>query len=175
MVTRNDSRHERNLRPPQKGLPRFRYQSIEAEVADASTSIRRWWWEYLRLSKAYWLVCRMSHNMQTPRTKDEGLATLYRAFGNVHRYSFEDWWRRIGSDLFKEPESSPRVIEINQDLSNYSANRENRLLIEIPIKLSRRTIQRQIGRILTQYENQRPRNRLELAVNGGQEARKSGG
>jgi len=86
--------------PPQKGLPRFRYRSLEAELADARVSVRRWWWEYLRLSKDYWLVCQTSRSRLRPETTDEGLANIYKKFGNVHDYTFDQWWLERGSRVF---------------------------------------------------------------------------
>jgi hypothetical protein len=97
--------------PRQKGMANFRHTSMEAEIRDASTSIRRWWWEYLRLSKDYWLLCQKTKG-GVPDTHDERLAEIYQDFGNVHDCSFEEWWRRTGSELFKEQKLPPRVQQI---------------------------------------------------------------
>lgn len=152
-----------DVMPPQKGLPRFRYRSQEAELADARVSVRRWWWEYLRLSKHYWLVCKTSRNHLRPETTDEGLANIFKKFGNVHDCSFDDWWLDRGSRVFREQHEPPRVKEIHPLPENISRVRQGKILIEIPLALSRGTIQRQISRILKKYEDQRPNNRLKIS------------
>lgn len=149
--------------PPQKGLPRFRYRTAEAELADARQSVRRWWWEYLRLSKHYWLICQTTRNRLRPETADEGLTRIYKKFGNVHDCAFDEWWINRGSRVFREQHEPPKVKEIHPHPENIARVRERKILIEVPLALSRVTIQRQISRILKQYEDQRPNNRLEIS------------
>ena len=149
--------------PPQKGLPRFRYRSLEAELADARVSVRRWWWEYLRLSKDYWLVCQTSRSRLRPETTDEGLANIYKKFGNIHDCTFDEWWLERGSRVFREQHEPPKVREISPHPENIARIGRDHLLIKVPLALSRVTIQRQISRILKKYEDQRPNNRLEIS------------
>ena len=151
-------------RPPQKGIERFRSISAEEEVAHARTSVRRWWWEYLRLSKDYWLVCKTSANEKTARTTDKKLARIYGEFGNVHDSSFEEWWVKRGAKVFQEQYEPPKVRAI-RDYSDVSENRDRKLLIEIPLVLTRRTITNQINRLLDapEFESQRLSNRLEMS------------
>jgi len=151
-------------RQPQKGLTRFRYETPEGEVRDAAESVRRWWWEYLRLSKDYWLVCKTSSNRNSPRTIDEGLARIFQKFGNIYDITFEDWWRRMGATVFQEQYGPPKVIEIEEDLSNLRETRFGTVLLQVPLDLSRITIQRQISRILKEYDDQRPRSKLEIST-----------
>jgi len=150
------------FRPPQKGMPHFRYRSEDTELADARESIRRWWWEYLRLSKTYWLLCQTSGS-QSPRVMDARLAAVYRKFGNVYDSSFDDWWKSHGAHLFQEQKEPPKVIEIASDMSNLSQYRDGKLLIEIPLVLSRATIQRKISAILKTHETERINNRLKIS------------
>lgn len=152
-----------DVMPPQKGLPRFRYRSWEAELADARVSVRRWWWEYLRLSKDYWLVCQTSHSRLRPETIDEGLAHIYKKFGDVHASSFEEWWIDNGSRLFREQHEPPKVKEIHPHPENIARIGRDHLLIKVPLALSRVTIQRQISKILLKHEKSRPNNRLEIS------------
>lgn len=149
--------------PPQKGLPRFRYRTAEAELADAKESVRRWWWEYLRLSKDYWLVCKTTKIRVRPETIDEGLAHIYKRFGDVHASSFDDWWLDIGSRVFREQHEPPKVKEIYPHQENIARVGRGNILIKVPLALSRVTIQRQISRILKKYEEERPNNRLEIS------------
>ena len=132
-------------------------------MADARASVRRWWWEYLRLSKTYWLLCQTS-GTDNARTLDARLAAIYRKFGNVYDLSFDDWWRKRGSHLFKEQKEPPKVIEIAHDMSNLSQYRDGKVLIEIPLVLSRATIQRKVSEILKLHESERVRNKLEISA-----------
>jgi hypothetical protein len=159
----NPSEKDEYEEPRQKGMASFRHATMEQEIADASTSIRRWWWEYLRLSKDYWLLCQSTKG-GVPETYDERLAQIYRDFGNIYDCSFEEWWRRTGSQLFKEQKSPPRVQQITSVESAVSGNRAGKILVEIPLQLSRETIERQIKRILDGYADQRPSNRLETST-----------
>ena len=150
------------FRPAQKGLEHYRFRSLAAEVASARKGVRRWWWEYLRLSKDYWLICKTSTNPLTARTVDSGLAKIYAKFGDVYNSTFDDWWISRGAEVFQEQHESPKVrlIEDMQDVSEF---REGKLLVEIPLALSRNTIQRKISEILKRFEEQRPNNRLETS------------
>ena len=154
-----------DFRPPQKGIGRYRSRSVEEEAAKAANSVRRWWWEFLRLSKDYWLICQTTKG-PFANTKDEQLARVYRDFGNIHDCTFEEWWVRRGSMIFHEEVEAPRVREIEGLYRSGPRQRqsEGRLLIEIPIVLTKRTVQRQIGRILKNYQDQRPRNVLETST-----------
>ena len=149
--------------PRQKGMVNFRHATMEEEIADASTSIRRWWWEYLRLSKDYWLLCQTTKG-GVPDTYDERLAKIYQDFGNVHDCSFEEWWRRTGSELFREQKLPPRVQQITSFESAISGDRAGKILVEIPLQLSKETVQKQINRILESFADQRPSNRLETST-----------
>jgi hypothetical protein len=159
--TPTPSRIER-MRRPQKGLPRFRYRDEHAELADARVSVRRWWWEYLRLSKDYWLLCKTS-SASNARTLDDRLQQIYKKFGNVHDCTFDEWWLKRGAHVFKEQTEPPKVIEIAHDLSNLTEYRDEMVLVDIPLALSRATIHRKINEILKKYELQRPQNKLEIS------------
>ncbi len=149
--------------PRQKGMDQFRHATMEAEIRDASTSIRRWWWEYLRLSKDYWLLCQTTKG-GVPNTYDERLAQVYRDFGNIYDCSFEEWWRRTGSDLFREQKLPPRVQQITSVESAISGDRAGKILVEIPLQLSKETVQKQINIILESFQGRRPSNRLETST-----------
>lgn len=149
------------LRPPQKGLGQLRFRTAIAEAEYASTSQRRWYWEFLRLSLPYWLAGRALYG-DALATDNRQLAKLYRAFGDIHQTNFRDWWMQTGASLFQEPDDYPKVREISLSSDRDALIGKDRILVEIPYKLSRRTIQRAIGNILTKYEELRPNNRLEL-------------
>lgn len=158
------SNNDEYERPRQKGMDQFCHATMEDEIADASASIRRWWWEYLRLSKDYWLLCQTTKSGSAPETFDNGLAQIYWNFGNVYDCSFEEWWRRTGSELFREQRLPPRVQQITSVESAISGDRAGKILIEIPLQLSKETVQKQINRILESFQDRRPSNRLETST-----------
>ena len=147
----------------QKGIGRLRSRTIEEELSYARTSVRRWWWEYLRLSKDYWLVCQTSSSRMNPRTNDEGMRWLYRKFGDIYEKDFDTWYMETGSYIFREQVELPKVIEIAEDLSNLTEEREGKILVEIPLSLSQATISRQVNRILKKYIEDRPTNKLQTS------------
>jgi len=153
----------RQFRSTQKGMGRLRSRSIEEELSFARTSVRRWWWEYLRLSKDYWLICQTSSSLNNPRTTDEGMRWLYRKFGDIYSVDFDTWYERTGSRIFREQVELPKVMEIDENLSNLAEERDGKLLVEIPLSLSQRTINLQINRILKQYSEERPTNKLQTS------------
>jgi hypothetical protein len=119
----------------------------------------------LRLSKPYWLVCQTS---QRPRiaTQDRELARVYKAFGDIYSCTFDEWWIDRGSWVFREREQFPKVKEVAREPRQRPSQNVARdhVWVDIPLKLSRRTIQRQLGRILDAHEELRVTNRLELST-----------
>lgn len=148
-----------------KGQSRVRFRSPEESLEVVKEGVHRWWWEFLRLSKDYWLVCQTSKNGRV-ETQDRELAKVYRAFGNIYDCSFEDWWTDRGSWVFRERDPFPKVKEVARNARERAAHRYegDHIWVDIPLKLSRRTIQRQIGRLLDLYEEQRLNNRLDMST-----------
>jgi hypothetical protein len=148
-----------------KGFSRLRYKSAEESLDDAKTSVRRWWWEFLRLSKDYWLICQTSKPYRI-ETQDERLADIYRYWGDIYNCTFEEWWLDRGPSVFMEKEAFPKVKEISRKPRERIQTKmlEDHLWVDIPLKLSKRTIQRQLGKILEEHQEQRLRNRLGLST-----------
>ena len=148
-----------------KGLPRVKFRNTKDSLGLAKEGVHRWWWETLRLNKPYWLVCQTSHD-RNAQTQDRNLAKVYRAFGNVYDCTFEQWWEDRGSWVFREQERFPQVKEV----ARYPRDRTtampqpDQVWVSVPLKLSRRTIQRQLGKILDIYDDQRLSNRLALST-----------
>ena len=148
-----------------KGAPRLRFRNAEDSLEAVREGVHRWWWEFLRLSKPYWLVCQTS---QRPRvaTQDRELARVYRAFGDVYSCTFDEWWLDRGSWVFREREQFPKVKEVARAPRERPSQNVagDHIWVDIPLKLSRRTIQRQLGRILDAYDQLRLNNRLALST-----------
>ena len=158
---------ESSKAPPEhllKGGPRLRFRHPEESLPQVREGIQRWWWEFLRLSKDYWLLCQTSQRHR-PETQDRQFARVYRAFGNVYATNFDDWWLDRGSWVFREREAFPTVLELPRDPRERGKHKllEDHLWVDIPLKLSRRTIQRQLGKILDAYDEKRLSNRLALS------------
>jgi hypothetical protein len=68
--------------------------------------------------------------------------------------------------VFREQEKFPKVKEVPRQPRERIAHKMlgDHIWVDIPLKLSRRTIQKQIGKILDTYEEQRLSNRLELST-----------
>jgi hypothetical protein len=148
-----------------KGHSRVRFRNAKDSLDVVKEGVHRWWWEFLRLSRDYWLVCQTSHGRRA-ETQDKELAKVYRAFGNIYDCTFEEWWQERGSWVFREQEAFPKV----QEVARYPRDRTvampqpDQTWVSIPLKLSRRTIQRQLNKILDAYEDQRLNNRLEMST-----------
>lgn len=133
--------------PPQKHLPTFRQGSMAQQVREASTSLRRWWWEYLRLSKDYWFLCQTCAE-GAANTYDETLAKVFNDFGNVHEGTFEDWWKRKGSAVFAEQTLPPSVEVLTPKDGVIKGDWSEEVVIQIPLQLTRETVQKQVIAIL---------------------------
>ena len=153
MVNTQQNRHlTDNEMHTLKGFSRLRFKSAEESLDDAKTSVRRWWWEFLRLSKDYWLICQTSKPYRI-ETQDERLADIYRYWGDIYSCTFEEWWLDRGPSVFMEKEAFPRVKEISRKPRERLQTKmlEDHLWVDIPLKLSKRTIQRQLGKILEEH------------------------
>lgn len=153
----------KRFRPVQKGIGQLYFRTMEEELAKARVSVRRWWWEYLRLSKDYWLICQTSSSLNNPRVADEKMRWIYRKFGDIYSVDFDTWYTRTGSRIFGEQEALPDVIEVESDFSNLTETRDGKILVEIPLSLSQATINRKINRILKKHDDERPTNKLEMS------------
>lgn len=148
-----------------KGTPRLRFRNAKDSLEAVREGVHRWWWEFLRLSKDYWLVCQTSQRPRTA-TRDRELARVHRAFGDVYNCTFDEWWVDRGSWVFREREQFPKVKEVARRPSERPTQHmaADHIWVDIPLKLSRRTIQRQLGRILDAYDELRLSNRLEMST-----------
>jgi hypothetical protein len=148
--------------PPQKMLDHFRHESMEQQAREASTSLRRWWWEYLRLSKDYWFLCRTCPE-DKPETYDKMLAQVFKDFGNVHEGTFEEWWVRKGSSAFAEQQLPPRVERLTPIDGVITGDWSGRVVIQIPLQLTRETVQKQVLEILDEITG-RPARQIKVST-----------
>lgn len=165
LIMNEDFSHTDNQEHVLKGLRKLRYKKPEESLEDVRNSVRRWWWECLRLSKDYWLVCQTTQG-QNIATQDEKLRRVYRRFGDIYKTNFDEWWVERGYRIFSEEEKFPKVKEVPRRPSERERQfpTEDKIWVEIPLKLSTRTIQKNIGRLLNEYESIRLNRRIELTT-----------
>jgi hypothetical protein len=138
-----------------KSLASFQYANRATHLSHARESVLRWWWEYLRLSKDYWLLCRTCASRR-PETTDKRLARVFNSFGNIHEENFDKWWVNTGYLLFAEVDGPAEVRLHLPGRPLIPQNNWGSLLVEIPLSLSKKTITKRIHEILKEHEEQRP-------------------
>ena len=118
-----------------------RRMPFQEELDKARQSYGYWWFRCLQASDDYLACCR-----------DGGagrLADMYADFGNVDGVNFASWWMKIGRRLFAEeqPLREVRQIASEDDLGKLRI-RDNRLILEVPLKIRKITAIRQINKLL---------------------------
>jgi hypothetical protein len=131
-----------------KGMPRLSYADIKEELIDAFNSPYFLWYEYLKLSKDYWWVCKLMGE-----TQDAELKAMYWDFGDVHEVEFRDWWLDRGRYLFAEQVQLPKVSLVYKESLNINPTPQNHVLLEIPLNLTERTISKQVLAIIRAQQN----------------------
>ena len=139
-----DNPSRRSMPEPRsfKAMPRGwkRDISIELEMKAARQSYYYWWWVFLRESAEY--------RKAESGSKKEPYASLFTDFGRIRDSNFEQWWLRTGRDIFSEPVAIPKVREMeNMELAS-NERPDEYTYIEIPLKIRRQTILRQINKLL---------------------------
>lgn len=132
-----------------KSMRRLRHANREEQLADARKSPYFWWWSYLRLSKDYWWLCHRSSQI----CQDERLRKVRRDFGNVYSMPFDEWWLEFGCHLFAEQVALPSVRQIDLRRLDISPNTDDHIVLEIPLRLTERTITRQVLKLVREHEN----------------------
>lgn len=150
-----------------KSLPTFRFtkKEFELELSEAQTSVYRWWYEYLRLSRDYWFLCKVSRGREV-QTADQRFAEIYNDFGDVFKLPFGIWWKSRGRKVFRESAAPRKVRVVNPNFPELekSSDKWGSLLVEIPLSLSRRQILRQVGKEITARQEKRPINLLAAST-----------
>ncbi|MTI64183.1 hypothetical protein [Methylophaga sp.] len=138
---------EKHRRRIYKGMPGLHRIDREQEADAALNSAYYWWFEYLKLSKNYWWVCR-GNNFKY--TKSRILARTAEDFGDVFSLSFRDWWMKTGCELFVEQLELPKVKQVGRDGTQPSIVQADKVTVEIPLNLTEQTIKKQVIEIVRQ-------------------------
>ena len=98
-----------------------------------------WWFEFLRLSEGYRRTCYARTN------KNKKKLAVYNDFGDVFNTTFQKWWKQRGNDLF----GVERNMSVFQ--TNTAINDENNITITIPLTLPKRTLTKELKKIVNQH------------------------
>jgi hypothetical protein len=134
---------------PNKLIPNsFRKpKPFEQELREAKKSWGYWWYAALQLSDGYIRTCER---------KGEGpCADLYADLGDV-RLPFATWWLRYGRKAFSEGQPKREVIKLETPRqADDHLESPDHIVIAIPLKLSRTTAMKKIGKLLSQEHEKR--------------------
>ena len=118
-----------------------RRMPFQEELDKARQSYGYWWFRCLQASDDYLACCR-----------NEGigsLADIYADFGNVDGANFGSWWMKIGRRLFAEEQPLGEVKQIaSEDDLDRLRIKDDRLILEVPLKIRKITAIRQINKLL---------------------------
>lgn len=128
-----------------KGLPGHTRKDEEVLARDVEDGIYYWWWEYLRLSPAFWFARETGHSLIDPQ-----MAKTYELAGNLKTNNFRRWWDETGVDVFPESKRPPKVIVL--DIENLHEHRfkGKAIYLEVPLTITKKTIFKKIREILSE-------------------------
>ena len=133
-----------------KGLQGFTRQSDELLLQDAENSVYYWWWAFMRLSPVFWYA-----NQTGLQPVDSNSARTLELVGELTRGSFGTWWRGIGRKIFVEAKHPAKVRLIEIDEVDRVELYERSMVIEVPLTISRATLQRQFKKLLAEQHEGR--------------------
>jgi len=135
------------------------------------------WMEYLAVSPSYELARRYRAGELTQAEREElpadfdTVLAVYDDLGDVQRVSFLDWWSEPGLTVFGYEGSKPRVQRIDtlhskrhrraaERVQSFieddwtEQGQPNSMLVSIPVGLTKTQITRQLGKLLTKYDDE---------------------
>lgn len=109
------------------------------------------WFRCLKISQVYTEFSRVVVSGKRPENidVDEGIKRTYLNFGDVRRLTFEGWWLDRGYELFSltQPLKKVKALTVESELDTLSLN-DSKLVLEIPLSVTRQTVMRQIGKLV---------------------------
>jgi hypothetical protein len=115
----------------------------------AEHSIYRWWWDFLHLIPEFWFAQQTGYPI-----KHEKLKETYELVGGYPTKNFESWWKKRGCYLFTEHESDEKVHVLN-DSKTLQKTYQSSIVLELPLSLTKKTLQLQIKDLLDEYHRGR--------------------
>jgi hypothetical protein len=137
-----------------KGIDGFTSEHHYEILQKAADSSYRWWFEYLRLSKDYWWLCK-----QKGKTLDPEFKKVWLAFGDVFEVDFAQWFIKRGYAIFQQSVAPPK-IEVVDDVRGMRVSvsyTKNRILLAVPTDISEKTLKKQFVEIIRAIENREVR------------------
>lgn len=113
---------------------------LPEEIRQARESPAFWWFQCLMVSDEYRYCCEHGGKGE--------LAETYEKFGNIFSYShFDLWWRKHGRYLFiQQKKINVRIID--EATFRRSDIEGDKLILEVPLSLRKKTAMLKIGAIL---------------------------
>jgi hypothetical protein len=142
-----------------KGRAFTRPMRIDDELEAAKNSEYARWFRCLKMSDVYseYARRRTSGASEDRVQVEPKIAETFKLFGDVRRLDFETWWQTRGRQLFKISQPLKRVREIAEEAElDRLALTDNKLVLEIPLTLTRQTVMRQISKLLAERYAIRP-------------------
>lgn len=141
-----------------KGLRGFTRSDDEVLARDAEDSIYRWWWEYLRLSPAFWFARQTGHSLF-----DSEMAQSYELAGNLKGNNFRRWWEETGMNIFAEAKRPAKTKVLDLEKLNEHPFKEKALYLEVPLTIRKETIFKQLRAIFNELHEGRELDVAETA------------
>jgi hypothetical protein len=133
-----------------KGLQGFTRHTDELLLKDAENSVYYWWWAFMRLSPVFWYA-----NQTGLKPVDLELTKTLGLVGDLTSGSFGTWWRATGRKIFAEANHPAKLRLIDIDQADRVELYERSVVIEVPLTISRATLQRQFKKLLAEQHEGR--------------------
>ena len=133
-----------------KGLPGFTRADDEILARDAEETVYRWWWEYLRLSPAFWFARQTGHSLVDPE-----MAKTYELAGDLKGANFRRWWEETGVNVFAEGRRPAKVKNLDLERLHEHSFKEKALYLEVPLTIRKETIFKQLREMLNELHDGR--------------------
>lgn len=133
-----------------KGIDGFTSEHHYEILQKAADSSYRWWFEYLRLSKDYWWLCK-----QKGKTLDPEFKKVWLAFGDVFEVDFAQWFIKRGYAIFQQSVAPPKieVVDDGKGMRPPIFSTESRIFLAVPTDISEKTLKKQFIEIIRAIEN----------------------
>lgn len=137
-----------------KGIDGFTSDHHYEILQKSADSSYRWWFEYLRLSKDYWWLCK-----QKGKTLDPEFKKVWLAFGDVFEVDFAQWFIKRGYAVFQQSVAPPKieVVDDGNGMRVPVSSTKNRVLLAVPTDISEKTLKKQFVEIIRAIENREVR------------------
>lgn len=136
-----------------KGIDGFTSANHYELLQMAASSSYRWWFEYLRLSKDYWWLCK-----QKGKTLDPDFKKMWESFGDVFEVDFGEWFVKRGYAIFQQTVAPPKV-ELMRSMETTHAHMkdETKIILSVPIDISEKTLKKQFLDLIQSIEKRQVR------------------